>query len=53
VNAPTVEISGITAAMAIAVVVLFGFALRGRSWTWWLLGYALTLATLALAWRRR
>lgn len=34
-------------------VVLFLLALRGRSWSLWLLGYAATVATLALAWRFR
>ena len=48
-----VEISGFTAALVVAVVVLFGFALRGRSWTLWLAGYATTVLTLVLAWRRR
>ena len=52
-NAPSVEIGGITAATAVALLVLFGLALRRRSWTWWLLGYVMTLVTLVLAWSRR
>ena len=35
------------------MIVLFGLALRARSWTLWLMGYAATLLTLVLAWRSR
>lgn len=42
-----------TAAATLVVVVLFAAALRGRSWTLWLAGYAATLITLVLAWRSR
>ena len=52
-NAPSVEIGGITAATGVALLVLFGLALRGRSWTWWVLGYVMTLVTLVIAWTRR
>ena len=48
-----VEIRGITVATSVAVLVLFGLALRGRSWTLWLAGYAMTIVTLVLAWRSR
>lgn len=48
-----VEISGITVATSVAVLVLFGLALRGRSWTLWLVAYLTTIATLVLAWRSR
>jgi hypothetical protein len=48
-----VEIHGVPAVAAAMVIVLFGLALRGRSWTLWLAGYAATLLTLVLAWRGR
>jgi hypothetical protein len=48
-----VESHAVTAAVAASVIVLFGLALRGRSWTLWLAGYAATLLTLVLAWRGR
>jgi hypothetical protein len=53
VNINIVEIRGIAAATSVAVLVLFGLALRGRSWTLWLAGYAMTIVTLVLAWRGR
>lgn len=46
-------IDGVTVASTAAVIVLFGLALRGRSWTLWLAGYAATLLALVLAWRNR
>jgi len=46
-------IGGAAAVSTAVVVVLFGLALRGRSWTLWLAGYAATLLTLVLAWRSR
>lgn len=46
-------ISSAVVASTVAVIVLFGLALRGRSWTLWLAGYAATLLTLVLAWRSR
>jgi hypothetical protein len=53
VTTPIVEISGITVATSVAVLVLFGLALRSRSWTLWLAGYLTTIVTLILAWRSR
>lgn len=34
-------------------IVLFLFALRGRSWTLWLAGYLASLVALIVAWRFR
>lgn len=48
-----VEVSGLTLAAFAVVIALFALALRGRSWTLWLAGYAATVLTLALAWRSR
>lgn len=50
---PVVEISGIAVATCVAGVLLFGLALRGRSWPLWLAGYGTMLLTLLLAWRAR
>jgi hypothetical protein len=48
-----VELSGVTVASTALVITLFGLALRARSWTLWLMGYAAALLTLVLAWRTR
>lgn len=48
-----VESSSVTVASTALMIVLFGLALRARSWTLWLMGYAATLLTLVLAWRSR
>jgi hypothetical protein len=53
VTVSIVSVNEVTAAATVAVVALFGFALRRRSWTWWLTGYAATLLTLVLAWSDR
>ena len=46
-------IGGATAVCMAAVIVLFGLALRARSWTLWLAGYVTTLLVLVLSWRSR
>lgn len=46
-------IGGAAAVCMAAVIVLFGLALRARSWTLWLAGYVTTLLVLVLSWRSR